>query len=166
MAIRFVNEINRHDVTAILALVSDDHLFVDSLGQEIRGKERVQEAWTGYFQWFPDYRILIEHHLEVGIVIGLFGTASGTYAVNGELSPSRRWKIPAAWKAIVRDGRVEHWQVYADNEPSVECHGSQASLNCGRVSERVRPRMCPNSAGSFKIRLASNMCARRIARTL
>ena len=123
VAIRFVNEINRHDVPAILALMSDDHLFVDGLGQETRGKERLREAWTAYFGWFPDYRILIENHLEEGIVVGLFGSASGTYAVNGELSPTRRWKIPAAWKAIVREGRVEHWQVYADNEPVWEVMG-------------------------------------------
>ena len=117
LVLRFVNEINRHDVSAILALISDDHLFVDGLGQEVRGKEHLREAWTWYFEWFPDYRILIENHIEMGILVGLFGSASGTYAVKGELSPSRRWKIPAAWKAIVREGRVEHWQVYADNEP-------------------------------------------------
>ena len=117
VALRFVNEINRHDVPALLALMSDDHKFVDGLGQEVRGKERLREAWAAYFAMVPDYRILIEDHTTVGIHIGLFGTASGTCAVKGELTPSRRWKIPAAWKAIVRDGKVEHWQVYADNEP-------------------------------------------------
>ena len=117
VVIRFVNEINRHDVAALLGLVSDDHVFVDGLGHELRGRERLREAWTSYFAMFPDYRILIEHHLEVGIVVGLFGSASGTYAKDGELSPTRRWKIPAAWMAVVRDGRVDHWQVYADNEP-------------------------------------------------
>jgi ketosteroid isomerase-like protein len=117
LVIRFVNEINRHDVGAMLALVSDDHVFVDGLGHELRGKERLREAWTSYFALFPDYRILIEDHLQMGIVVGVFGSASGTYAVDGELSPSRRWKIPAAWKAIVRDERVERWQVFADNEP-------------------------------------------------
>jgi ketosteroid isomerase-like protein len=117
ITLRFVNEINRHDVPAMLALTSDDHLFVDSLGHEVRGKERLRDAWTGYFAWFPDYRILIEDHLQMGIVVGLFGSASGTYAIDGELSPTRRWKIPAAWKAVVRDERVERWQVFADNEP-------------------------------------------------
>ncbi len=115
--LRFVNEINRHDVAAMLALISDDHQFVDGLGHELRGRERLREAWTTYFQWFPDYRILIEDHLQMGIVVGLFGSASGTFSVEGELSPARRWKIPAAWKAVVREERVERWQVYADNEP-------------------------------------------------
>ena len=117
IALRFVNEINRHDVPAILARVSDDHVFIDGLGHELRGKERLRDAWTDYFAWFPDYRILIEDHMEAGIVVGLFGSASGTFSVDGALSPTRRWKIPAAWKAIVRDERVERWQVFADNEP-------------------------------------------------
>ncbi|MCI4372664.1 MAG: nuclear transport factor 2 family protein [Thermoplasmata archaeon] len=117
-ALRFVNEINRHDVPAMLSLMSDDHEFVDSLGHSLRGKERLREGWTTYFGLFPDYRILIEDHLQIGIIVGMFGSASGTAAVGVELPPSRRWKIPAAWKAVVRDERVEKWQVYADNEPA------------------------------------------------
>jgi ketosteroid isomerase-like protein len=123
--LRFVNEINRHDVPAILALISDDHLFVDGLGHELRGRDRLRDAWTGYFHLFPDYRILIEDHLQVGIIVGLFGSASGTFAVEGELSPTRRWKIPAAWKAVVREERVERWQVFADNEPVQKIMGSK-----------------------------------------
>jgi ketosteroid isomerase-like protein len=124
-ALRFVNEINRHDLVAMLALVSADHVFVDGLGHEIRGRERLREAWEAYFALFPDYRILIEDHLQAGIVVGLFGSASATFAVNGELSPSRRWKIPAAWKAIVREEHVERWQVYADNEPVWKVMGTK-----------------------------------------
>jgi ketosteroid isomerase-like protein len=117
LVLRFVNEINRHDVAALLALASDDHRFVDGLGQEIRGRERLREAWTTCFGWFPDYRIWVEEHLAAGAVVGLFGTASGTYAVDGQLLVERRWKVRAAWKAVVREGRVEQWQVFADNEP-------------------------------------------------
>lgn len=116
-ALRFVNEINRHDVDAILALVSDDHLLVDALGREVRGRDRLRDAWSGYFALFPDYRIVIEDHMQSGLVVGLFGSASGTLSVDGVLAPSGRWKIPAAWRAVVRDGRIERWQVCADNEP-------------------------------------------------
>ncbi len=117
IALHFVNEINRHDVTALLALVSDDHVFVDALGHEVRGRDRVREAWTAYFGMVPDYRILIEDHMAAGVVVALFGSASGTCAGDAVPAPSRRWKIPAAWKAVVRDEHVERWQVYADNEP-------------------------------------------------
>lgn len=117
ITLRFVNEINRHDVTALSTLVSADFRFVDGLGHEVRGKERMREAWAAYFTRFPDYRIQVRDHLTLGPVVALFGTASGTYATGQELRPQNRWSIPAAWRAVVRDGLVTEWQVYADNEP-------------------------------------------------
>jgi len=117
IALRFVNEINRHDVATLTTLVSPDFRFVDGLGHEVRGKERMREAWTAYFAQFPDYRIQVRDHLTLGPVVALFGTASGTYAIGPELPPQNRWSIPAAWRAVVRDGLVAEWQVYADNEP-------------------------------------------------
>lgn len=65
----------------------------------------------------PDYRIHVDWKLLGDEVVGLFGRASGTYAVGGELSDENRWEIPAAWRAVVRDGLVAEWQVYADNKP-------------------------------------------------
>lgn len=118
IALRFVNEINRHDVDAVLALVSSDHVFVDSLGRELRGKDRIREEWTHHFARFPDYRIVIEDTLRLGVVVGLIGVASGTYCrEGGELPSHHRWRIPSAWKAVVRDGQVERWQVFADHDP-------------------------------------------------
>jgi hypothetical protein len=30
------------------------------------------------------------------------------------------WRTPAAWKAVIRDGRVAEWRVFADNKPVYE----------------------------------------------
>jgi ketosteroid isomerase-like protein len=117
VAIRFVNEINRHDVAALTSLMSPDFRFVDTAGQEVRGAERMASGWTSYFALFPDYQIVIHAHLGVGEVIALFGTASGTLAEGAELPRRNHWSLPAAWRAVVRDGRVIEWQVYADNTP-------------------------------------------------
>jgi len=117
VAIRFVNEINRHDVAALIAMMAPDFRFVDSLGQEVRGIDRMRAAWVAYFALFPDYRITIREHLGLGQVVALFGTASGTLAEHGELPIRNRWTLPAAWRAVVREGRVVDWQVYADNQP-------------------------------------------------
>ena len=117
VAIRFVNEINRHDVAALIAMMAPDFRFVDSLGQEVRGIDRMRAAWAAYFALFPDYRITIREHLGLGQVVALFGTASGTLAEHGELPIRNRWTLPAAWRAVVREGRVVDWQVYADNQP-------------------------------------------------
>ncbi|HYA58361.1 MAG TPA: nuclear transport factor 2 family protein [Thermoplasmata archaeon] len=125
IVLRFVNEINRHDVEALQSLMAPDFRFVDSVGQEVHGRERMREAWTAYFERFPDYRILIREHLTVGSVVALFGTASGTYAVNGQLPHQNHWTVPAAWRALIRNEHVAEWQVYVDNEPVRKVIGEQ-----------------------------------------
>jgi len=117
VALAFVDRINRHDVPGLAALMTEDHRFVDGLGQEVRGREQMEKGWLGYLAWFPDYSIKVDDALSHGNVVALFGTAQGTYAVQGQLSVEAHWEIPAAWKAVVRDGRVSEWRVYADNEP-------------------------------------------------
>ena len=116
-ALKFVNEINRHDVESVVAMLADDHLFVDGLGQEVRGREKLRESWRAYFAAFPDYHIAVKEWFQNGRVVALFGTASGTFAVGQSLPAENRWSVPAAWRAIVRDHSIVHWQVYADNEP-------------------------------------------------
>lgn len=127
VALRFVNEINRHDVTALTAMMSPDFRFVDSLGHEVRGVDRMREAWTSYFALFPDYRITIRDHLSLGQVVALFGTASGTLAEHGELPTRNRWTLPSAWRAVVREGRIADWQVYTDNQPVSKLLGTHSS---------------------------------------
>ena len=52
-------------------------------------------------------------------------------AINGRTSPTytgpkKSWRIPAAWRAVVRDGQIAEWQVYADNKPVYELLSEQA----------------------------------------
>ena len=117
VALEFVNRINRHDVGGLAAIMSEDHRFIDSLGQAVDGRERMEKGWLTYFGWFPDYRIKVDEILSNGNVVALFGTAEGTCAVNGKLVAENHWKIPAAWKAVIRGEQVSEWSVYADNEP-------------------------------------------------
>jgi ketosteroid isomerase-like protein len=113
----FVEAINRHDVKGLVALMTEDHCFVDGLGEVVRGRERMEKGWVGYFGWFPDYCVRVDEILSNGNMVGLFGTAQGTYSVNGKLLPENHWEIPAAWKAVVQGGHISEWHVYADNEP-------------------------------------------------
>jgi len=113
-ALEFVESINQHDLEKINALLTDDHLFIDSQGGHYQGKEVMTEAWNGYFVLFPDYRIDIEEIVEKDSLISLFGFASATYT-NKVTNSSQFWRIPAAWKAIVVNNMIKLWQVYADN---------------------------------------------------
>jgi ketosteroid isomerase-like protein len=113
----FVEAINRHDVDRLCRMMTDDHLFIDSLGEAMRGKDAMRGAWTAYFLMVPDYSIVFEEVLEKGETAAVFGTAQGTYAVEGPLRAENAWRIPFAARGGVRDGLVAQWQVYADNEP-------------------------------------------------
>jgi uncharacterized protein (TIGR02246 family) len=112
----FIGRINAHDVDGLCRLMSPDHVFVDAQGSRWQGVEAMRAAWTGYFQWFPDYRISHEQFLQNGNLVAVFGTASASSAVRESSAQANGWQAPAAWMAVVRDGLVAEWRVYADNE--------------------------------------------------
>ncbi len=118
VALAFVAKINAHDVGALVALMTPDHVFIDALGSTIRGAEQMRAGWKTYLAWFPDYAIEITEQFSRGDVVALLGKARGTYAVNGTLPRRNFWEIPAAWRAVIRNGHVAEWQVYCDNDPA------------------------------------------------
>ncbi len=112
----FIDAINAHDAAAIVALTTSDHRFIDSLGDTLAGGSLL-DAWKSYFRMVPDYRVVATQWLTDGDVVVAIGTASGTYTSDGTLRKENAWSTPAAWRAVIRDGKVAEWQVYADNEP-------------------------------------------------
>lgn len=123
VVLAFLDAINARDVDKLCALMSDDHIFVDGLGNKTQGKDAMRKGWTGYFQWFPDYRVSHEEIFSQGEVVAVFGAAEGTYAVKGNLPKENHWTVPAAWKAVVKDGLVKEWRVYTDNQPARKIMG-------------------------------------------
>jgi ketosteroid isomerase-like protein len=112
----FIEKINAHTLDGLYELMTEDHTFVDGGGDITQGRKAMRDAWQGYFSMMPDYLITAEHILAVGNIVGIFGKASGTYTSDGQLKRENKWQVPAAWLAIIRDGKVVHWQVYADND--------------------------------------------------
>jgi ketosteroid isomerase-like protein len=113
----FIDRINAHDVEGLGALMSDDHTFVDAHGNEVSGRDKMMARWRGYFEWFPDYFIEVADVFEGEIsgqsqTLALCGFAGGSF----KRKPTESWRLPAAWKAIVKDGRVTLWQVFADTK--------------------------------------------------
>jgi ketosteroid isomerase-like protein len=107
---RWLAAINSHNVTALAELMSPDFLFVDSLGNRVEGASSMEAGWRGYFAFCPDYWVREELTLSEGDTMLLAGEAGGT--IDGQA-----WRIPAAWKAVIHDGRVVEWRVFADNKP-------------------------------------------------
>ena len=100
--------------------MTDDHVFVDSLGEMRSGKEAMRRNWARYLAMFPDYAVEVDQAVSDGRVVALLGRARGTYAPDGVLREENRWGMPAAWRAVVRGGKVAEWHVYADNSPVLE----------------------------------------------
>lgn len=110
---QFVAAVNRHDVDALVALMHPDHLFVDSLGNRAQGAGTMRAGWQGYFTMCPDYWIRVDQSIAEGGTVLAVGEAGGTI-------DSVPWRIPAAWKAVVGDGLMLEWRVFADNKPVYE----------------------------------------------
>lgn len=113
----FMERINTGSVDSIAAAMTEDHVFVDALGMKMTGRETMRGAWSAYNRMIPDYKISHEEIFAKENMVAVFGTARGTYSTDGKLEKRNFWEIPAAWKAVVRDGLIAVWQVYADNQP-------------------------------------------------
>ncbi len=108
--LEFLNRINQRDVDKLAELMTEDHVFVDSLGNQVRGREKMRGGWRGYYSMCPDYRVSHEEVFRNANMVAVFGAAGGT--IQGH-----PWRTPAAWLAAVQKGLVKEWRVYADNKP-------------------------------------------------
>ncbi len=113
----FMDRINQHDADRVAEYMTDDHVFVDSLGQSIAGRDTMKSGWRGYFAFCPDYWVSHEAVFPSGNRVAVFGAAGGTIAAHGRLPPENQWRASAAWLAIVENGLIKQWRVYADNKP-------------------------------------------------
>jgi ketosteroid isomerase-like protein len=117
VALKFEELINSRNAEAVSAHMTADAEFIDSLGNRIQGAEKLHSAWAGYFKMVPDYSISHSEIFAEGNTIAMFGSAQGTFSKDGEIKNENSWQTPAAWRAVVKAGKIAVWQVYADNEP-------------------------------------------------
>lgn len=108
----FVAAINEHSIEKIYSLVTPDHSFTDAGGREVRGADKMKLGWEGYFASFPDYKIEVSTLMSEGDTLLMTGFAGGSFHGNKDAA----WRLPAAWKAVVKKGKVALWQVYADSK--------------------------------------------------
>lgn len=83
----FVDAINAHDSSSIAALTTPDRRFLDLRGNTV---DAVAEDRIEVTRWMSD-----------GNTIVAIGTAAGA---------------PAAWRAVIRDGKVAEWQIYGGGQ--------------------------------------------------
>jgi len=115
---QFVAAINSHDPEALGRLMATDHVFLNGLGNRVQGSLAMKAGWADYFALCPDYWIRVDTSLEKNGTVLAVGEAGGTI-------DRQRWKIPAAWKAMILDGKVTEWRVFADNKPVYDIVGKR-----------------------------------------
>jgi ketosteroid isomerase-like protein len=105
-AVAFNEAINRRDLDALDELMTDGHTFIDSDGNVLAGRNRVLEAWEGFFEAFPDYRNEWARVIPMGCTVIAVGRSVCLTepALDG----------PASWAARTADGQVSEWRVYED----------------------------------------------------
>src|SRR5262249_3974990 len=105
IALQFNDCINRRDLDGLAALLTDDHTFIDSAHAAIHGKERVVEAWSGFFALFPNYRNIFERVESRQDLVAIMGRSTCS---------EPQLDGPALWTAKVRGEQVAEWRVYTD----------------------------------------------------
>jgi ketosteroid isomerase-like protein len=105
----FNEAINARNLAALADLMTEAHRFIDSAGATVNGKNACVEAWRGFFDSFPDYRNVFDDVEDIG---------DGVVLVRGR-SECRFAPLdgPAEWRAVIRDARVDVWQV-SESAPS------------------------------------------------
>jgi ketosteroid isomerase-like protein len=139
VAMDFIKRINAGDINALCELMTENHIFQDALGKRFMGRETMRQGWTQYLKMVANYKVRAEEFFQTDERIAIFGTASGRYVspqgpstkvgndapahhaashvAESVLGPNGFWEVPAAWRAVVQDGKIAEWRVYADNQP-------------------------------------------------
>jgi ketosteroid isomerase-like protein len=111
MVLEFMDRINQRDPDKLAELMTEDHVFIDSLGQTMRGRATMRKGWQGYYAFCPDYWVSHEDIFQSGSIVAVFGAAGGTISVKGKLLSENKWRT------VVENSLVQEWRVYADNKP-------------------------------------------------
>jgi ketosteroid isomerase-like protein len=105
VASSFNDRINAQDLAGLSALMSDNHVFIDSANNAIKGRTACIEAWRGFFGAFPDYRNRFDQMQALGGLVVVVGRS---------LCSDRRLNGPALWTVRIGVTGVSEWRVYED----------------------------------------------------
>lgn len=107
VALRFNEKINERDLDGLVALMTDDHTFIDIPGEVHKGKDVMEKGWNEFFTTYPDYRnIFTRVQVDEDFVV-MIGYSTCSYdPLDG----------PALWSAKIREGLVAEWRVYEDSK--------------------------------------------------
>jgi ketosteroid isomerase-like protein len=111
LALGFVDCINRGDLDALVALMSEDHRLEVFHEAPVVGRAANATAWRGYMEAFPRYVIHPERIAADGDVVAILGHTTGSHL---GLPDAEEQKLRLIWLAHVRDRALTRWVLIAD----------------------------------------------------
>jgi ketosteroid isomerase-like protein len=124
IALRFVEQINRQNLSGLVDLMTEDHTFIDLGGDIQRGREMMRRNWAAYFSLCPDYMIHVAEVYQVGDNVILIGRTTGSHTRQPRHEEIRQTLI---WGTAVTAGRVARWQIVADTVENRAAWGATPS---------------------------------------
>lgn len=114
---RFADAWNRHDVDALMSMMTDDCVFEASGGSQVdgqrsEGKEAVRVAYAAVFAAFPDAHWANARHF----VAGNRGVSEWTFA--GTQKDGKRVEVTGCDLFTLRDGKIAIKNSYRKNRPA------------------------------------------------
>ena len=101
----FIQCINAGDAEGLMMHQTEDFRFIDYDGDVTKGRD----GWYSYFEDYPEYQIHIDHLVNGGDGVAIFGRTAGCHV--GPIVENT-WTI--LWIAQVRGDLIAEWRIYSD----------------------------------------------------
>jgi len=102
-ALRFNEKINQQDSEGLAELMTEDHKFIDAVGNVTKGKNIMKESWREFFKKYPDYRSKFNIVTVQDNIVVMVGYSTCSF------KPLDGSNI---WTARIHGGCVSEWRVY------------------------------------------------------
>jgi steroid delta-isomerase-like uncharacterized protein len=114
---RFADAWNRHDLDALMSMMTDDAVFAASAGPDVdgersEGRQAVRAAYAAVFDTFPDARWADARHF----VAGDRGVSEWTFS--GTRRDGQRVEVTGCDLFTFRDGLIAVKNSYRKNRPA------------------------------------------------
>jgi steroid delta-isomerase-like uncharacterized protein len=118
LLVRFADAWNRHDLDALMSMMTDDCVFDASAGPEVdgqrsEGKPAVRAAYAAVFEAFPDAHWANARHF----IAGNRGVSEWTFT--GTQKDGKRVAVTGCDLFTLREGAIAIKNSYRKNRPAI-----------------------------------------------